>query len=72
MEPKFHLTPVAHPSMRGHLIYEPFSVVWTAHVVNGLGILLSEEPIVIGLVSSQQIDMEGRVNPSIFELLGQL
>ena len=58
--------------MGGYFINEPFSVVRVAHVVEGLGIPLWKEPIVVGLVSSQEVDMEGRVYPSIFELLGQL
>ena len=58
--------------MGSYFIDEPFSVVRVAHVVEGLGILLWKEPIVVGLVSSQEVDVEGRVYPLIFELLGQL
>ena len=58
--------------MGGYFIDQPFGVVRVAHVIEGLGILLWKEPIVVGLVSSQEVDMEGRVYPSIFELLGQL
>ena len=63
---------IAHPSMGSYFIDKPFSVVRVAHVIEGLGILLWKEPIVIGLVLLQEVDMEGRVYPSIFELLGQL
>ena len=58
--------------MGGYFIDEPFGVIRVAHVVEGLGILLWEEPIVVGLVLLQEVDVEGRVYPSIFELLGQL
>ena len=58
--------------MDSYFINEPFGIVRVAHVVEGLGIPLWKEPIVVGLVSSQEVDMEGRVYPSIFELLGQL
>ena len=58
--------------MGGYFINEPFGVIRVAHVVEGLGIPLWKEPIIVGLVSSQEVDMEGRVYPSIFELLGQL
>ena len=58
--------------MGGYFINEPFGVVRVAHVVEGLGIPLWKEPIIVGLVSSQEVDMEGRVYPLIFELLGQL
>ena len=58
--------------MGGYFIDQPFGVVRVAHVIEGLGIPLWKEPIVVGLVSSQEVDMEGRVYPSIFELLGQL
>ena len=58
--------------MGSYFIDEPFSVIRVAHVIEGLGIPLWKEPIVIGLVSLQEVDMEGRVYPSIFELLGQL
>ena len=58
--------------MGSYFIDEPFSVVRVAHVVEGLGIPLWKEPIVVGLVSSQEVDVEGRVYPLIFELLGQL
>ena len=63
---------VAHPTVGSYFIDEPFGVVWVAHVVEGLGILLRKEPIVIGLMPPQQVDMEGRVYSSIFELLRQL
>jgi len=63
---------VAHPAVGGYLIDEPFSVVWVAHVIEGLGILLWKEPIVVGLVPPQQVDVEGRMYSSIFELLRQL
>ena len=43
-----------------------------AHVVEGLGIPLREEPTVVGLMLPQQVDMEGRVYLSILELLRQL
>ena len=66
------LNRIAHPSMGGYFVDEPFGIIRVAHVIDGLGIPLGEEPIVIGLVSSQEVDMEGRVYPSIFELLGQL
>ena len=52
---------VAHPPMGSYLINEPFGIVWIFHIVKGLGILLWEEPIITGLVLSQEIDMEGRV-----------
>ena len=58
--------------MDSYFINEPFGIVRVAHVVEGLGIPLREELIVIGLVSSQEVDMEGRVYPLIPELLGQL
>ena len=58
--------------MGSYFIDEPFGVVRVAHVIEGLGIPLWKEPIVVGLVLSQEVDMEGRVYPSIFELLGQL
>lgn len=63
---------VAHPLMGGYLINEPFGVIWIFLVVKCLGILLWEEPIVTGLMLSQEIDMEGWVNSSIFEPLRQL
>ena len=63
---------VAHPLMGGYFIDEPFGVIRVAHVVEGLGIPLWKVPIVIGLMSSQEVDMEGMVYPSIFEWLGQL
>jgi len=63
---------VAHPMVGSYFIDEPFSVVWVAHVVEGLGVLLRKEPIVVGLMLPQQVDVEGRVYSSIFELLGQL
>ena len=63
---------VAHPSMGDYLVDEPFGIVWAVHVIEGLGIPFQEEPIVVGLVSSQQIDMEGGIYSSTFELLGQL
>jgi len=63
---------VAHPAVGGYLIDEPFGVVWVAHVVEGLGIPLQKEPIVVGLVPPQQVDVESRVYSSIFELLRQL
>jgi len=63
---------VAHPAVGGYLINEPFGVIWVAHVIEGLGVLLRKEPIVIGLVPPQQVDVEGRVYSSIFELLRQL
>ena len=63
---------VAHPSMGSYFINEPFGVVRVAHVIEGLGIPLWKELIVVGLMSSQEVDMEGRVYPSIPELLGQL
>jgi len=47
-------------------------VVWVAHVIEGLGVPLREEPTVVGLVLPQQVDMEGRVYSSILELLRQL
>jgi len=56
----------------GYLIDEPFGVVWVAHVVEGLGVPLRKEPIVVGLVLPQQVDVEGWVYSSIFELLRQL
>jgi len=43
----------------GYFIDEPFGVVWVAHVIEGLGVLLWKEPIVIGLVLPQQVDVEG-------------
>ena len=58
--------------MGSYFIDEPFGVVRVAHVVEGLGIPLWKEPIIVGLVLSQEVDMEGRVYPLIFELLGQL
>jgi len=63
---------IAHPTVGSYLIDEPFSVVWVAHVIEGLGVLLQKEPIVVGLVPPQQVDMEGRVYSSIFELPQQL
>jgi len=63
---------VAHPTVGGYFIDEPFGVIWVAHVVEGLGIPLWKEPIVIGLMPPQQVDVEGRVYSSIFELLRQL
>jgi len=63
---------VAHPAVGGYLIDEPFGIVWIAHVVEGLGVPLQKEPIVVGLVPPQQVDVEGRVYSSIFELLRQL
>ena len=58
--------------MGGYFVDKPFSIVRVAHVIEGLGIPLWKEPIIVGLMSSQEVDMEGRVYPSIFELLGQL
>ena len=58
--------------MGSYLVNEPFGVVRVAHVIEGLGIPLQEELMIIGLMSSQEVDMEGRVYPSISELLGQL
>ena len=58
--------------MGGYFIDEPFGIIRVAHVIEGLGIPLWKEPIIVGLVSSQEVDVEGRVYPSIFELLGQL
>ena len=58
--------------MGGYFINEPFGVIRVAHVIEGLGIPLWKEPTVVGLMLSQEVDMEGRVYPSIFELLGQL
>ena len=63
---------IAHPVVGSYLINEPFSVVWVAHVIEGLGVLLRKEPIIVGLMLPQQVDMEGRVYLSIFELLRQL
>ena len=63
---------VAHPSMGGYFIDEPFGVIRVAHVIEGLGIPLWKELIIIGLMLSQEVDMEGRVYPLIPELLGQL
>ena len=63
---------VAHPSMGSYFIDEPFSVIRVVHVIEGLGILLWKEPIVVGLMLSQEVDMEGGVYPLIFELLEQL
>jgi len=63
---------IAHPTVGGYLINEPFSVVWVAHVIEGLGVLLQKEPIVVGLMPPQQVDMEGRVYSLIFELPQQL
>jgi len=63
---------VAHPTVGGYFIDEPFGIVWVAHVVEGLGIPLQKEPIVVGLVLPQQVDVEGRVYSSIFELPQQL
>ena len=63
---------IAHPMVGCYLVDESLSVVRVAHVVEGLGIPLWKEPIIVGLVSSQEVDMEGRVYPLIFELLGQL
>ena len=58
--------------MGGYFIDEPFGVVWVAHVIEGLGVPLWKEPIVVGLVPPQQVDMEGRVYSLIIELLRQL
>ena len=66
------LNRIAHPSMGGYFIDKPFGVVRVAHVIEGLGIPLWKELIIIGLMSLQEVDMEGRVYPSIPELLGQL
>ena len=66
------LNHIAHPSMGGYFIDKPFGVVRVAHVIEGLGIPFWKELIVIGLVLSQEVDVEGRVYPSIPELLGQL
>ena len=63
---------IAHPMVGSYLIDKPFGVVWVAHVIEGLGVLLRKEPIIIGLVPPQQVDMEGRVYSLIFELLRQL
>ena len=63
---------IAHPSMGGYFTDKPFGVIRVAHVIEGLGIPLWKELIVIGLVLSQEVDMEGRVYPLIPELLGQL
>jgi len=41
-------------------------------VIEGLGIPLRKEPIIVGLMPPQQADMEGRVYSLIFELLRQL
>jgi len=63
---------VAHPAVGSYLINEPFGIIWVAHVVEGLGVLLRKEPIIVGLMPPQQVDVEGRVYSSIFELLRQL
>jgi len=63
---------IAHPTVGGYLIDKPFGIVWVAHVIEGLGVPLRKEPIVVGLVPPQQVDMEGRVYSLIFELLRQL
>jgi len=63
---------IAHPMVGSYLIDEPFSVVWVAHVIEGLGVPLRKKPIIVGLMPPQQADMEGRVYSSIFELLRQL
>ena len=63
---------IAHPSMGSYFIDEPFGVIRVAHVVEGLGIPLWKELIVVGFMSSQEVDVEGRVYPLIPELLGQL
>ena len=63
---------IAHPLMGSYFIDEPFGVIRVAHVIEGLGIPLWKELIIVGLVSLQEVDMEGRVYPSIPELLGQL
>ena len=63
---------IAHPLMGSYFIDEPFGVIRVAHVIEGLGIPLWKELIIVGLMSSQEVDMEGRVYPSIPELLGQL
>jgi len=63
---------VAHPTVGSYFIDEPFGIVWVAHVIEGLGIPLWKEPIVVGLVPPRQVDVEGRVYSSIFELLRQL
>ena len=47
--------------MGSYLVNEPFGVVRVAHVIEGLGIPLQEELMIIGLMSSQEVDMEGRV-----------
>jgi len=63
---------VGHPAVGGYLINKPFGIIWVAHVIEGLGIPLWKEPIIIGLVPPQQVVVEGRVYSSIFELLRQL
>jgi len=63
---------VAHPTVGSYFINKPFGTIWLAHVVEGLGIPLWKEPIVVGLVLPQQVDVEGRVYSLIFELLRQL
>ena len=63
---------IAHPLMGGYFINKPFGIIRVAHVIEGLGIPLWKELIIIGLVSSQEVDMEGRVYLLIPELLGQL
>ena len=53
--------------MGDYLVDEPFGIIWAVHVIEGLGILFREEPIVVGLVSSQQIDMEAEsIHPPTF------
>ena len=58
--------------MGDYLVNETFGIVWAVHVIEGLGIPFWEEPIIVGLMSSQQIDMEGGIYSLTFELLGQL
>ena len=63
---------VSHPTVGSYFIDKPFGIVWVAHVVEDLGVPLRKEPIIVGLVPPQQVDVEGRVYSSIFELLRQL
>jgi len=55
-----------------YFIDKSFGIVWVVHVVEGLGVLLWKEHIVVGLMPPQQVDMESRVYSLIFELLRQL
>jgi len=59
---------VAHPTVGGYFIDKPFGIVWVAHVIEGLGVPLQKEPIIVGLMPPQQVDMKGRVYSLIFEL----